>query len=80
MKTEKPPYIIDMLESDAISPIYNIDDEFSYWNFDNSKRIHIKITAIIIRKKGVYYEVEGDGWEDEFSEEEIKTLHYEHSN
>lgn len=64
----------------TISSIYNIGDEFSYWNFNHSKRLHIKITAIIIRKEGVYYEVSGDSWEDEFSEETIKTLHYEDSN
>ena len=63
-----------------INPLYNIDDEFSYWNFNHSKKIHIKITAIIIRKEGIYYEVEGDNWEDEISEENIKELHYEHSN
>jgi hypothetical protein len=63
-----------------INPIYNIDDEFSYWNFDHSKKLRIKITAIIIRKEGVYYEVEGDTWEDEFSEESIKTMYYENSN
>ena len=62
------------------NPLYNIDDEFSYWNFDHSKKLHIKITAIIIRKEGVYYEVEGDSWEDEFSEESIKTMCYENSN
>lgn len=64
----------------TINSLYNIDDEFSYWNFDHSKRLHIKITAIVIRKYGVYYEVEGDNWEDELSEETIKTLHYENSN
>ena len=66
----------------TISSIYNIGDEFSYWNFDHSKKIHIKITAIVIRRDGIYYEyeVEGDDWEGEFSEETIKTLHYENSN
>jgi hypothetical protein len=63
-----------------INPIYSIDDEFSYWNFDHSKKLHIKITAIIIRREGVYYGVEGDTWEDEFSEETIKTMCYENSN
>ena len=63
-----------------INPLYNIDDEFSYWNFDHSKRIHIKITAIIIRKEGIYYEIEGDGQGDAFSEESLKTLYYEDSN
>lgn len=63
-----------------INSLYNIDDRFSYWNFDHSKKLHIKITAIIIRKEGVYYEIEGDTWEDEFSEETIKTLYYENSN
>lgn len=63
-----------------INSIYNIDDEFSYWNFNHSKKLHIKITAIIIRKEGVYYEVEGDSWEDEFSEEAIKIMNYENSN
>lgn len=62
------------------NPIYNIDDEFSYWNYDHSKKLRIKITAIIIRKEGVYYEVSGDTWEDEFSEESIKTMNYENSN
>ena len=66
----------------TINSIYNIGDKFSYWNFDHSKRIHIKITAIVIRRDGVYYEyeVEGDDWKGEFSEETIKTLHYENSN
>lgn len=63
-----------------INSLYNIDDEFSYWNFDHSKKIHIKITAIVIRKEGIYYEVEGDSWEDEFSEESIKTMNCENSN
>lgn len=63
-----------------INPLYNIDDEFSYWNFDHSKKLHIKITAIIIRKEEIYYEVEGDTWEDEFSEETIKTMNHENSN
>ena len=63
-----------------ITSAYDIDDEFSYWNFDHSKKLHIKITAIIIRKEGIYYEVEGDTWEDEFSEEIIKTMYYENSN
>ena len=62
------------------NPIYNIDDEFSYWNYNRSKKLHIKITAIIIRKEGIYYEVEGDTWEDELSEETIKTMYYENSN
>ena len=64
----------------TITTIYNINDEFSYWNFDHNKRIRIKIIAIVIRKEGVYYEVEGDGWEDEISEENIKELYYENSN
>jgi hypothetical protein len=44
------------------------------------KKVNIKITAIIIREEGIYYEVEGEGWEDEFSEETIKTTYYENSN
>ena len=64
----------------TISPIYNIDDEFSYLNFNHSKKLHIKITAIVIRKEGIYYEIEGDSWEDEISEENIKELYYENSN
>jgi hypothetical protein len=63
-----------------INSLYDIDDEFSYWNFSHSKKVNIKITAIIIRKEGVYYKVEGDTWEDEFSEESIKTMYYENSN
>ena len=63
-----------------INPIYNIEDEFSYWNFNHSKKLRIKITAIIIRKEGIYYEVKGDSWEDEFSEELLKTMNYETSN
>lgn len=64
----------------TINSLYDIDDKFSYWNFNHSKKIHIKITAIVIRKEGIYYEIEGDGWEDEISEENIKDLHYEDSN
>ena len=64
----------------TINSNYNIGDQFSYWNFDHSKKLHIKITAIIIRKEGVYYEVDGGTWEDEFSEESIKTMYYENSN
>ena len=30
--------------------------------------------------KNNYYEVEGDTWENEFSEESIKTMYYENSN
>lgn len=63
-----------------ITSTYDIGDQFSYWNFDYSKKLRIKITAIIIRKEGIYYEVEGDTWEDEFSEEIIKTMYYESSN
>ena len=63
----------------TINPIYNIGDEFSYRNFDHSKEF-LKITAIIIREEGIYYEVEGDGWEDEFSEESLKAMYYENSN
>ena len=63
-----------------ISTLYNIDDEFSYWNYDHSKKVHIKITAIIIRKEKIYYEVSGDSWEDEFSEESLKTMYYEDSD
>lgn len=63
-----------------ITSAYDIGDKFSYWNFDHSKKLHIKITAIIIRKEGIYYEVEGDTWEDEFSEESIKTMYYENRN
>ena len=44
------------------------------------KKLHIKITAIVIRKEGIYYEIEGDSWEDEISEEIIKELYYENSN
>ena len=63
-----------------ITSVYDIGDKFSYWNFNHSKRIHIKITAIVIRKEGIYYEIEGDGWEDEIPEENIKELYYENSN
>ena len=62
-----------------ITSAYDIGDKFSYRNFDHSKEF-LKITAIIIRKEGIYYEVEGNGWEDEFSEETIKTMSYENSN
>jgi hypothetical protein len=64
----------------TINSLYDIDDKFSYWNFNRSKKIHIKIIAIVIRKEGIYYEIEGDDWEDEISEENIKDLHYEDSN
>jgi hypothetical protein len=64
----------------TINSNYDIGDQFSYWNFDHSKKVNIKITAIIIREEGIYYEVEGEGWEDEFSEETIKTMYYENSN
>lgn len=64
----------------TINALYNIDDEFSYWNYNHSKKLHIKITAIIIKKEGIYYEVSGDSWEDEFSEESLKTMYYENSN
>lgn len=30
--------------------------------------------------EGIYYEIEGNNWEDEISEENIKELHYENSN
>lgn len=63
-----------------ITSAYDIGDKFSYWNFDHSKKLHIKITAIIIREEGIYYEVEGDTWEEEFSEESIKTMYYENRN
>jgi hypothetical protein len=43
-------------------------------------RINCIKTICNIRKEGVYYEVEGDTWEDEFSEETIKTMCYENSN
>lgn len=63
-----------------ITSAYDIGDKFSYWNFNHSKKVNIKITAIIIREDGIYYEVEGDTWEDEFSEETIKTMYYENGN
>ena len=43
----------------TINSNYDIGDQFSYWNFDHSKKVNIKITAIIIREEGIYYEVEG---------------------
>lgn len=63
-----------------ITSAYDIGDQFSYWNFSHSKKVNIKITAIIIREEGIYYEVEGEGWEEEFSEETIKTMCYENGN
>lgn len=63
-----------------ITSAYDIGDNFSYWNFDHSKKVHIKVTAIIIREEGIYYKVEGDGWGGEFPEESLKTMYYENSN
>ena len=63
-----------------ITSVYDIGDQFSYWNFSHTKHNHIVITGILIRSDELLYECESINGSEEplyFYEYELKRMCYE---